>query len=244
VDTPLSLDARLAAARKAERWLEAYRLHPEVFGAFEAAEDPSGLTATRLAKHVGLAGQTVLEVGGGTGWLTRRVAHFAKSYIVAEPNPHMQAVGHGQRAFASAEVLRARGELLPLQTGSINSVLASFVLLDLVPKLRQRVLEDAARVLAPRAGSAVWVIENHGTGEYQELRGIADREAGLGEVRPLVDELGFELVDVVETSLDFDSEAMATGVLGTILGKAVRAKLEARPRRRLGLNLAILRWTP
>jgi hypothetical protein len=76
-------------------------------------------------------------------------------------------------------------------------------------------------------------------GEFQELRGIEDTE-GPGEVRPLIDECGFEVVETVETELRFADAAEAELVLGAILGDDARAKLQRRPTSVVPLHLAIL----
>jgi SAM-dependent methyltransferase len=237
MDVGGSLAERLAAARTRERWVAAYREAPGVFATFEAAEDPDGAARARLVELARIEGEVVLELGAGTGWLTRRVAPLAARTVALEPALGMLRTAN----LAGAKPVSARAESLPLATASVSRVVASFVLLDLRPELRPLVLAECERVLAPRPDAAIWVIENAGTGEYQELRGIADRTGGLGESRPLVDELGFECVDVFETELVFQDAGEAAAVLGTILGTEVRTELERSPRTRLGLDLALLR---
>jgi SAM-dependent methyltransferase len=243
---------RLQEARKAERWTQVYRAAPETFRAFEAAEDPTGLAAKRLVELAQLQGKRVLEIGSGTGWLTRYVDAAAACHVAIEPEAAMIA---SATHFGSAKVLRARGESLPFAPGSFDAAVMSWVLLDLRPALRAKVLQQCDRVLAaPQARGAAqgqtasasagyapgtWVIENAGTGEFQELRGIED-PGGLGEVAPLVHDCGFELVEVVETEMRFADAAAAEATLGTILGEQVRRKLQAQPRARLSLDLAIL----
>lgn len=230
---------RLQEARKAECWTQVYRDAPETFRAFEAAEDPEGLAAKRLVQLAKLHGKRVLEIGSGTGWLTRYVDEVAARHVAVEPEAAMIAsavnLGH-------AKVLRARGESLPFAPCSFDAAVMSWVLLDLRPELRAKVLRQCDRVLGSASSAerpGTWVIENAGTGEFQELRGIED-PGGLGEVAPLVHDCGFELVEVVETEMRFPNAAAAEASLGTILGEQVRRKLQARPRASLSLDLAIL----
>ena len=238
-----SFEQRQAAARERERWVAVYRSAPDVFRAFEAAEDPEGRVAARLASLAGLASERVLELGSGTGWLTRRLAPLAASYVALEPSAAMLAAAAGPQPPGLLATVRGRGERLPFGSGTFTRLVASFVLLDLRASLRAAVMEEARRVLGPappRADSPrFWVIENHGTGEYQALRDLVDEEGGLGEATPLVRDLGFELVEVVETEYVFESANQTAAVLGAILGDEVRAELERRPRRRVGLELGL-----
>jgi SAM-dependent methyltransferase len=232
-----SIEERLASARKQERWATVYRESPEIFRAFENAEDPDGVAALRLAEIAGVRGKRVLEVGCGTGWLTRAVAPLATTHVAVEPELRML-----ERAefLGAAEVLRARGESLPLKASSFDRAVMSFVLLDLRPSVRSAVLAECERVLCASDDHAgTWVIENAGSGAFQELRGIEDLE-GHGEVRPLVEDCGFEVVETVETELRFNDAAQAELVLGTILGERVRAVLKRQPRASIPLHIALL----
>lgn len=233
---------RLAAARVRERWTRVYREEPEVFRAFEAAEDPGGLAAERLRELAGTDGRRVLELGCGTGWLTRRLAPGAASYLALDASASMLELARHELADLTQErrgllqLKRGRAERLPVLGGSVERVVASWVLLDLRPAVRAAAAAEARRVLAP--GGQLWLVENVGTSEFQELRGLVD-DAGLGEARPLVEDLGLELCEVVETELRFESPAAAARVLGAILGDEVRAELERRPRARIGLDVGL-----
>ncbi|MDE0895340.1 MAG: class I SAM-dependent methyltransferase [Planctomycetota bacterium] len=244
-----SIESRLLRARNNERWPTVYREAPEIFRAFERAEDPEGLAAKRLAELAGVRGKRVLEIGCGTGWLTRVVAPLAERHIAVEPE-----LGMLRRAedLGAANVLRARGEQLPVASRGFDRIVMSWVLLDLRPSVRSAVLAECDRVIRVAADTSsgavsakvgTWVIENAAMGEFQELRGIEDTE-GPGEVRPLIDECGFEVVETVETELRFADAAEAELVLGAILGDEARAKLQRRPTSVVPLHLAILFRAP
>jgi len=238
-----SFERRQAAARERERWVAVYRSAPDVFLAFEAAEDPEGRVAARLAELGGIAGERVLELGCGTGWLTRQLAPRAAGYVALEPSAAMLGAATGPAPRGLWGTVRGRAERLPFGPATFTRLVASFVLLDLRASLRTAVMGEAQRVLGPTPPGAseprFWVVENHGTGEYQELRGLVDADGGLGEATPLVRELGFELVEVVQTEYVFESADQTAAVLGAILGEEVRAELERRPRRRVGLDLGL-----
>ena len=229
---------RLAAARERERWVQVYREAPEVFRAFEDAEDPGGLAAERLRELADTDGRRVLELGCGTGWLTRRLAPDAARYLAVDASASMLELHRACGEAAGARLLHARAERLPLADGSVDRVVASWVLLDLRPALRRAAHTEALRVLAP--GGELWVVENHGTGDFQRLRGLED-PGGLGEARPLEDDLGLELREVVPTELRFPDAPTAARVLGAILGVSVGAELERSPRARMGLDVALFR---
>ncbi len=234
-----TFDERLARARARERWVQVYREQPEVFRAFEDAEDPDGIAAERLRSLAGTDGRRVLELGCGTGWLTRRLAPGAAAYLALDASASMLGMHErGGEAGGRRQLLRGRAERLPLAGVSVDRVVASWLLLDLRPDLRRAAADEARRVLAP--GGELWVIENVGTGEFQQLRDLVDdRDDGLGEARPLVDELGLELRAVVPSELRFGDTGTARQVLGAILGEAVGTELERAPRARVGLDLGL-----
>ncbi|MDF1836979.1 MAG: class I SAM-dependent methyltransferase [Planctomycetota bacterium] len=234
-----SFTERAKAARQLERWTQVYRDQPELFRSFERAEDPQGLAAQVLAQRSELGGKRVLEIGCGTGWLTRHVAPQAGLHVAVEPSAEM--LGNGGD-LSPAHVLRARGERLRFQDGSFDRIVMSWVLLDLRPPVRNRLLQECERLLPPqaqRSGPAIWVIENAGTGEFQALRDLVDGE-GHGEVTPLVEQHGFTPVETVPTWMRFPDEAEARLVLGTILGVEAAARLDAQPRASLELDLCVL----
>lgn len=232
-----SFSDRARAARKLEAWTRVYRDQPEIFRCFERAEDPRGLAARALADRAGLRGQRVLEIGCGTGWLTRHVARSADLYVALEPSAEMLEKGGD---LAPAHALRARGERLPFADGTFDRVVMSWVLLDLRPAIRTRLLQECERILRPGGATPrIWVIENAGTGEFQELRDLVDDE-GLGEVTPLVRDHGFTPTETVHATMEFRDESEARRVLGAILGAEAAARLDANPRASLGLDLCLL----
>ncbi len=233
---------RIQAARELECWTQIYRERPELFRLFEQAEDPEGLAAKRLAQLAGLQGKRVLEIGCGTGWLTRHIAPLAGSYHAVEPSGSILTEASDLRP---AHVLQATGQQLPFPDAAFDRIFMSWVLLDLRPSIRSLVLLECERVLKPQcmtlvdAGRGIWLIENGASGEFQALRDLVDVE-GYGEVVPLIDDHGFTQVETVSTQLRFQSEAEATLVLGTILGSRVDAILQTNPRVHLNLDLSIL----
>ena len=234
-----SFTERALAARKLERWTQVYRDQPEIFRSFESAEDPEGLAAHALGRRSELRGQRVLEIGCGTGWLTRHLAGMAAVHVAVEPSAEM--LGHAGD-LVPAHVLRGRGERLPLIEGTFDRVVMSWVLLDLRPGIRTLLLQECERVLkakSERNGPGIWVIENAGTGEFQALRDLVDHD-GHGEVTPLVEQHGFTPLETVQTQMRFRDGAEACLVLGTILGTEAAAQLRDNPRAQIGLDLCVL----
>ncbi|MCP5021220.1 MAG: class I SAM-dependent methyltransferase [bacterium] len=234
-----SFSLRIQEARKFERWMCVYREQPGLFRLFEKAEDPEGLAAQRLAHLAELEGKRVLEIGCGTGWLTRRVASLAAHYKAVEPSAFMLAEAGD---LHPAHALRASGQELPFADGSFDRIVMSWVLLDLRPSVRALVLEECLRVLKPNSadrGAGIWLIENAATGEFQALRGLLD-PGGHGELAPLIEEFGFSPVEMVATQIRFQGEREAAQVLGAILGSRVADHLQRQPRVDLGMDLSIL----
>jgi SAM-dependent methyltransferase len=98
-------------------------------------------------------GQTVLEIGTGTGsvlLLAARVAPHA-TLIGLDPDPEALAVAGRKVRRAGAEVRLDRGyaDRLPYPDGSVDRVLSSFMLHHLEPAAQQTALHEVRRVLAP-----------------------------------------------------------------------------------------------
>lgn len=95
---------------------------------------------------------TVVDLGAGTGALTRLLVRKADEVMAVEPDDRMRAVL--TEAVPGARALAGRGESLPLPDGSVDAVLASssWHWMDPIPTLN-----EIARVLVPGGTlAAMW----------------------------------------------------------------------------------------
>ena len=225
-----------------ENWNRAYHEAPEIFDAFCRAEDPEGRISRRLAAHADLGGKVVLEIGCGTGRYTSEWAPQAGRYTALERSPGMLALAQRTLADRSAPLglVCADAARLPLPDRTFDRVLAGWVVANLRPTKRRAVLAEASRVLSRQPDAGIWLIENHWSGEFQELRG---RRADVEEMRikRLADEWGFEPVEVVESELRFPAADEALRILGWLCGERVRQKLEDHPTDCLSHHVVLLR---
>ena len=222
-----------------ENWTRAYREAPEIFDAFSQAEDPDGRVTQRLLDHVSLHGRTVIELGCGTGRYTRELAPRAGLYVGVEPSVSM--LGLARKAFAGLPplvLLRARGQALPLRSGSVDVVLAAWVVVNLREDVRARVLREASRILHPGPEHGIWLIENHWDSQFQRYRGRGGEDEL--RLRRLMDGDGFRMVEVVSTELRFASSAEAERVLGYLCGEVMLGNLRRSPARILEHRVALL----
>jgi len=138
--TPLSAETKAARASSfggAASLYERYRPGPPV----EAVE-------WVLPERVG----TVVDLGAGTGALTRLLAGRADEVMAVEPDDRMRAVL--AEAVPGARAVAGRGEAIPLPDGGVDAVLASssWHWMDTGPTL-----QEVARVLVPGGVlSAMW----------------------------------------------------------------------------------------
>ncbi len=97
---------------------------------------------------------TVVDLGAGTGALTRLLVDRADEVVAVEPDDRMRAVLEAE--VPSARALAGRGEALPLPDGSADAVVASssWHWMDPVPTLLEvgRVLRPGGFVAALWAG--------------------------------------------------------------------------------------------
>ena len=223
-----------------EQWTRAYREAPEIFDAFSRAEDPDGRVARRLLAQVTLQGRTVLELGCGTGRYTRELAPQAGLYLGVEPSPSM--LSFARKAFVDLPhpptLLRARGQALPLRAGSVDVMVAAWVLVNLRPEIREAMLREASRVLRPGPDRGLWLIENHWDSQFQRYRGRGAEDQD--RLRQLLDSDGFQLVETVSTELRFPDAEEAQRVLGYLCGAAMLARLRRSPTATLEHRVVLL----
>jgi SAM-dependent methyltransferase len=88
--------------------------------------------------------RTVIDLGAGTGGLTRVLVGRVDEVIAVEPDDRMRAVL--AEAVPEARALKGRGESIPLGDGSVDAVIASssWHWMDLIPTLH-----EVGRVLVP-----------------------------------------------------------------------------------------------
>ena len=223
-----------------ENWDKAYRESPGLFDAFSRAEDPDGHVLRGILAHLSLQGRTVLELGCGTGRYTRELAPKAGFYLGVEPSPSMLPLA--RKACAGLPhppiLLRARGQALPLRTGSVDVMVAAWVLVNLRPEIREAMLREASRVLRPGPDRGLWLIENHWDSQFQRYRGRGAEDQD--RLRQLLDSDGFQLVETVSTELRFPDAEEAQRVLGYLCGAAMLARLRRSPTATLEHRVVLL----
>jgi MOSC domain-containing protein YiiM len=128
-------------------------VHPTAAHGFDAGADayerarptyPREVVDT-LVEHLGLGpGRTVLELGAGTGKLTRLLVPTGARILALEPVPAMR--DHLRTAAPGAEVVDGTAEAIPLPGGSVDAVVVAqaFHWFDPV-----RALSEIHRVLRP-----------------------------------------------------------------------------------------------
>jgi SAM-dependent methyltransferase len=94
--------------------------------------------------------RTVVDLGAGTGALTRLLVGRADDVVAVEPDDRMRAVL--SESVPGVRALAGRGEAIPLPDGSVDAVLASssWHWMDTIPTLR-----EVGRVLVPGGTLAV-----------------------------------------------------------------------------------------
>jgi len=128
-----------------------------------------------LDERLSLApGRTLLELGAGTGKLTRLLAPSGVRIVAVEPLEAMrEALG---RNLPDVEVLDAVAEDLPLRDGSVEAAVAAqaFHWFD-----GQRALAQLARVLVPAAPIAlVWNVRDETVPWIRELTSLVEPYRG------------------------------------------------------------------
>jgi SAM-dependent methyltransferase len=151
------------------------------FGAVAAeyAEHRPGYPAAAVEWALAAApGSDVLDLGAGTGKLTRQLVPLAGSVVAVEPDPDMRAVL--QRVVPGVEALDGSAEAMPLPDESVDAITAAqaahWFRID-------EAMQEMHRVLRPGGGAALlwneWDPEDELLRAFDTL--IEPLRANLGE---------------------------------------------------------------
>jgi SAM-dependent methyltransferase len=138
------------------------------------ASYPAAAVEAILATTAAAPGRTLLELGAGTGKLTRELVASGARVIALEPVAGMREVL--AQTVPGAELLDAVAEAIPLDDASIDAVVAaqSFHWFD-----PEAAAAEVARVLRPGGGVAlIWNRRDERAAWVRQLSRILDGRAG------------------------------------------------------------------
>lgn len=204
-----------------------YAHHAEAYDELVAAEDLDGNLLPALARAMAISGR-VVEVGAGTGRITRLLAGAGATVVATEPAAAMLAVGR-QRLGEHANVTwhQASARALPVADGWADAGVAGWVFGHFREWMPAGWEEELSQALAElgrvvRAGGALVIIETLGTGETEP----APPTPGLAEYYGWLEARGFERA-WIRTDYGFDSVDEAARVTGFFFGEAFAARVRA-----------------
>ena len=155
------------------------RTHPAVRGFDRAAETyergrpdyPAGAVAA-LGRALRLGpGTTIVELGSGTGKLTRLLARFGAARVAVEPTAGMRRVF--ERTVPDVPVLNGTAEAIPLPDAFADGVVAAQAFHWFDP---DRALPEIARILRPHGGvGMIWNLRDESADWSRRLTEIIDR---------------------------------------------------------------------
>jgi SAM-dependent methyltransferase len=119
--------------------------------------------------------QVAVDLGAGTGLLTRALARKVPQVLAVEPDPRMSAVLQARSAegqFGGIRVARGRGEDIPLPDASADGVFASsawhWLDPERAPREIARVLRDGGRL------GVIWTTRDRSTDWVREVEAVRD----------------------------------------------------------------------
>jgi SAM-dependent methyltransferase len=128
--------------------------------------------------------RVAVDLGAGTGLLTRALARKVPHVVAVEPDPRMAAVLRARSAEAGLHgirVARSRGEEIPLPDASADGVFASsswhWLDPERAPLEIARVLRDGGRL------GVIWTTRDRSTDWVREVEAIRDGVAGPADDR-------------------------------------------------------------
>jgi ubiquinone/menaquinone biosynthesis C-methylase UbiE len=199
-----------------------YQQFPEAYEAMVSREDHEGNILRTVQSIRPLQGLSVVELGAGTGRLTRLIAPHARSILACDRSAPMLKVAGERLAAGSPPVWRlalADNRRLPASTAAADLVLAGWSLghaIEWSPAGWQGQIEEALKEMrrVARPGGTLLILETLGTGE-QTPRPPTEGLARYYEMLEAVH--GFQR-RWVRTDYAFDSPAQAAESLRFFFG--------------------------
>jgi ubiquinone/menaquinone biosynthesis C-methylase UbiE len=123
----------------------------------------------------------VLDIGSGTGTLCKMLQKEGITAVALDPSPSMIGISK-ESPLDSFALIQGRGEWLPFAPRSFKGIIMSLVLHENDPLIRERILKDSSRVLAP--GGSIFILDYDRSGnvlgkaaaafEYAVERAVGD----------------------------------------------------------------------
>lgn len=220
---------------------EIYRRHADEYEELTSREDPAGNLIRAIKEIRPLAGLDVVELGAGTGRITRLMAPLVKSITAFDASVPMLGVARerlaaaerrdsrGGRGRAATWLAAADHRALPLPDGVADLVVAGWTLAHSVGWYPDRWREEIGRALAQvarvlRPGGTAVLIDTLGTGASSPKppsEGLVTYYAWLEA------ELGYRST-WVRTDYHFRSRAEAERLLSFFFGEFYDQELAGR----------------
>jgi SAM-dependent methyltransferase len=141
--------------------------HPASYELENGAVDRAGHVLAAMRHLAPWAGQTLVDLGCGTGYWLPKYALDAARVIGIEPDPALRAAALNRAAsLPAADVLAGSAERIPLRDGSVDVVHARFAYF--FPPGAEAGLAEVLRVLRP-GGQLVVVDNDYRWGEFARL---------------------------------------------------------------------------
>jgi SAM-dependent methyltransferase len=128
--------------------------------------------------------QVAVDLGAGTGLLTRALARKVPQVVAVEPDERMAAVLRARASdgqFAGIRVAQGRGEAIPVPDASADGVFASsswhWLDPERAPREIARVLRDGGRL------GVIWTSRDRGTDWVREVESFRDRSVERADDR-------------------------------------------------------------
>lgn len=137
--------------------------------------DPTGQFIKNITEQCDITGKEILEIGCGSGRITRDLAKYARKVVAIDPDERALQVAQAGITHENVEFIRCSGESLPFAENTFDLVIYSLSLHHIPSTYMRKSLQQAVRLL--REDGFLIVIEPGSEGtliEAEERFGVGD----------------------------------------------------------------------
>ncbi|MBT5022540.1 methyltransferase domain-containing protein [Candidatus Woesearchaeota archaeon] len=206
---------------------KSYHEEADVYEEFSIAEDKPGKVLAFLKEKV--KGKKVLDLGCGTGQFTIALAPITSEYVgldISQDQLDVAAKKLNENGIGNVKLICSSGEKIELDSDYFDVVISTWVVGTIQGDDRKKkTISEIERVL--KKNGVAYLVENNVGGEFEFIRNRYPDIKRTKEYNDFLVGEGFEVCENIDTKFEFETNADACRVIGSIWGAESESKVKS-----------------